>query len=429
MQDLYLNISFLYVDYPTKIKKLKKSAVPSLNLPEVVPKATLKKRVNDQHRNVRILNRRHKKELESKKEKPVDDVVPAVNLSVEVPDADVFSEVRVKDVLPIVPVEVPVENNLPVEVPKSNVQDKEVQVQFELYKKFVNSEKDLNTLTGLQSFYLLNLFEDVVIIVDPKTSKYYSKSELSIKDRIVLTCIKLKQNISYSMLCVLFNVCTEQTCRKIFLRMISILGTGLKFAIHWPSREEVLRNIPTCFYKYRNVRAVIDVIEINIQSPKNLCCQIGTYSSYKSSNTVRFMTAVSPGGLITYISKAFLGRSSDKAIFEKSNFIKLFESGDGLMTDKGFLIDDVCQEHNVQLIRPPFLRNKVQFSKEEALLNATIAKARVHVERSNQRLKVFKILSSKVPSYLVPRIDQIFVIISAIVNLSSPILKDDKFNN
>jgi len=138
------------------------------------------------------------------------------------------------------------------------------------------------------------------------------------------------------------------------------------------------------------------------------------------------MTAVSPDGLITYVSKAYPGRSSDKAIFEQSKFIEKLDTNDGLMADKGFLIDDICLKNCIQLIRPPFLRSKKQFSKEEALLNAKIAKARVHIKRSNQRLKVFKILSTRVPSYLVGRMDQIFFIICAIVNLSAPILKDEK---
>lgn len=67
-------------------------------------------------------------------------------------------------------------------------------------------------------------------------------SNLSIKDRIVLTFIKLKQNVSYAVLSVFFKMNCEETCRKIFLRIIDILAVGLKFAIHWPSKNEVLRN-------------------------------------------------------------------------------------------------------------------------------------------------------------------------------------------
>jgi len=76
--------------------------------------------------------------------------------------------------------------------------------------------------------------------------------------------IKLKQNVGYTVLSVLFKVYCEETCRTIFLRMLDILSAGLKSAIHWPSKQEVLKNLPKCFEDFPNVRAVINGIEINI---------------------------------------------------------------------------------------------------------------------------------------------------------------------
>ena len=61
-------------------------------------------------------------------------------------------------------------------------------------------------------------------------------------------------------------------------------------------------------------------------------------------------------------------------------------------------------------------------------MSAKIARARVHIERSNQRLKVFKVLGSKMPGGLVAHADKIMTIITAIVNMSSPILNTDKFH-
>lgn len=58
------------------------------------------------------------------------------------------------------------------------------------------------------------------------------------------------------------------------------------------------------------------------------------------------MTAVSPGG-ITFISKAYPVKRSDKAIFEKSELINMLDNGDGLMTYKGFLIDDIVMTERV----------------------------------------------------------------------------------
>lgn len=100
---------------------------------------------------------------------------------------------------------------------------------------------------------------------------------------------------------------------------------------------------------------------------------------------------------------------------------------DHVMVDKGFLIDAICESYGIKLIRPPFLRDKKQFSREEAILNAKIASARVHVERANQRIKIFKILTNRLPINLVPVVNEIFVIACGIANLSNPILADDKF--
>lgn len=74
-----------------------------------------------------------------------------------------------------------------------------------------------------------------------------------------------------------------------------------------------------------------------------------------------------------------------------------------------------------------FLKEKDQLTKEEALLTCKIAKARVHIERANQRIKVFKIVGETMTTNLIPLVEDIFTVVCATVNLSSPIIKDDKF--
>ncbi|CAN7940074.1 unnamed protein product [Ixodes hexagonus] len=103
------------------------------------------------------------------------------------------------------------------------------------------------------------------------------------------------------------------------------------------------------------------------------------------------MIGVSPGGLVTCVSQGYGGRASDKAIFEQSNLVEYLLPGiDSVVVDKGFLIEDVCEQCLVEVIRPPFLRQKKQLSKVEALQTKKIAAARAHVERAIQRIKIFK---------------------------------------
>lgn len=273
---------------------------------------------------------------------------------------------------------------------------------------------------------MLNIFIKIFERVAPKCAYYTGK--LTIRDRIILTFMRLKQNNSYAFLNVLFKNCTEGHISNVIRDTLDILSEGLKYAIVLPVKQEILRNVPFCFQEYADVSLILDCTEIEIQNPKKLCCQLATYSFYKSRKTIKFLTACTPGGLLAYVCPAYGGRSTDKAIFEQSGIINYLEKDEKIMVDKGFLIDDICVQNGIKIVRPPFLRNKKQFSQEVFALNtASIAKARVHLERLNQRLKVFQILGSKMPSCLVKKADQIMTVLAALVNLSSPILSDDKF--
>lgn len=88
------------------------------------------------------------------------------------------------------------------------------------------------------------------------------------------------------------------------------------------------------------------------------------------------------------------------------------------MVDKGFLIDNLCALHNIKIYRPPFLRSQKQLSKEDAEKNTKIAAARIHIERSNQRIKLFKIIGTKLQWTLLPYVEDIFIIACAVTNLS-----------
>ncbi|KAF0756420.1 Uncharacterized protein FWK35_00015347, partial [Aphis craccivora] len=112
---------------------------------------------------------------------------------------------------------------------------------------------------------------------------------------------------------------------------------------------------------------------------------------YNSTQTRDFSAQVCSGDLTFHF---ILLLDSDKKLNTMTG-IPYQQISDAIMVDRGFRIDDICNEKGVTLIRPPFLRGKSQFTKTEALLTKEIASARVHIERVNQRLKTFKILQNK----------------------------------
>lgn len=228
----------------------------------------------------------------------------------------------------------------------------------------IKTDAQLSTVTGLENFKLLYC---IVRMAGRLSKPLNYNSKLNLRERIIMTYCKLKQNISYSFLAVLFNFSCSSTCQKIFIETVQLLSAVLEIFIDWPDRDETRRNLPKCFENFLDVAVVLDCTEIFIQHPSNLTQQIVTYSTYKHDNTLKIMTGVSPAGNIIWISDIYGSRVSDKAIFEKSNLIsKYLVPGDAVMVDRGFLIDEVCDLNRIKLIRPPFLGDRVKFTKEEA---------------------------------------------------------------
>nr|CAI5831349.1 unnamed protein product [Callosobruchus analis] len=312
-----------------------------------------------------------------------------------------------------------------------DISEKDLDSAFVQNKKLINTLSDLlKTNAALKSFTGINNFQIldcIVKMINEFCVTDVRSHRLNVRERVLLTMTKLKLDLSYVTLGALFSI-SGQLCKTYFFDFLTVLSQVLKVCIYFPSAEEVSKNLPKCFKNFKNCRAVLDCIEIFIQRPSCLCCRIKFYSQYKKSTTIKFMTGVSPGGIITFISKPYGGRASDKLIFEESDFIKnLSPNRDSIMVDKGFLIDDLCAMYKIRLIRPPFLKNKQQLTAQEATANKEIAAARVHIERSNQRLKIFKIISGRLQWSLVPKIDEIFLIICGITNPSAPILSDERF--
>ena len=72
---------------------------------------------------------------------------------------------------------------------------------------------------------------------------------------------------------------------------------------------------------------------------------------------------------------------------------------------------------------PPFLGKREKFTKEEVMLTKRIAKARMHVERFNERLKKFSLLNRIIPLSLVPLASQLVYVGGMLVNFQEFLCK------
>ena len=60
------------------------------------------------------------------------------------------------------------------------------------------------------------------------------------------------------------------------------------------------------------------------ERPSDLMARAQTYSQYKHHNTVKFLIGISLQGVISFVSKGWGGRASDKHITERCGILTHF---------------------------------------------------------------------------------------------------------
>ena len=248
-----------------------------------------------------------------------------------------------------------------------------------LFLRNIKNEDQLTCCTGINSF---DLFHGLCSAVE----KYDNGANcaLSIRDRILLSLIKLKLNASFTFLSICFDI-DRRTCSRYFWSMIPILRVLLKNFIVCPSREQIKDNLPYSFRPFPTTVFVLDCTEIPVCSPSCIRCRTQTWSQYKKRHTIKVLIGVTPCGMIVYNGPCYGGKASDNFLFTASKLLERCQPGDSIMVDKGFRIEEECKLKGVQLIRPAFKENNEQLGYDDCENSRMVASARVHVERVMER--------------------------------------------
>ena len=190
----------------------------------------------------------------------------------------------------------------------------------------------------------------------------------------------------------------------------------------WPSREMVNVHMPKCFKDaYPSTRVTLDATEIRVQKPTLSEFQKMTFSNYKNTNTYKVLIGISPSGAITFVSKVYPGAISDTDLTIKCGILDLLDSGDSVMADRGFTIQNELTLIGVKLNIPPFLRGKTQLSAKEMVETRRIASLQIHIEQAIERIKNFHIFDRALPSTFETAAEQIIFICAALSNFHPPL--------
>ncbi|XP_070395477.1 uncharacterized protein [Dermacentor albipictus] len=246
---------------------------------------------------------------------------------------------------------------------------------------------------------------------------------LTAKDQLLLVLLRLRLGLFERDLAYRFRV-SIATLSRIYTTWISFIYLQVGQVDLWLSRDKVDKAMPAIFKeRYPSTRTITDATEVRCEVPSSLVLQLATYSTYKSTITMKGLVVISPDGTITFLSKLFTGSVSDKELVEKSGFLKLeFEPGDSVMADKGFKIYDLLSAKGVALNIPHFLRRQ-HLNEEEVRQTEEIASLlRIHVERRIQRIKAFDIFDRPSPLSITSIINEIWALCAFLSNLQSPLM-------
>lgn len=185
--------------------------------------------------------------------------------------------------------------------------------------------------------------------------------------------------------------------------------------------------MPEIFKDHNNkTRVIIDATEIPIARPSNPISQRATYSSYKNTNTIKFLVGSTPGGLLSYVSRGYGGATSDRQMIERSSLINLCDEGDSVMADRGFNVQDLFAVKNVSVNIPAFLKGRSQLPGFILKRDQKLASQRVHIERLIGLTKTYKILQTRLVSFYVPLASEIFFICVMLCNFRERIVDNKK---
>lgn len=397
--------------YEPLAKFLRKSAVPSIFcFTEVKPE------------NPAALERQHRLEKKSQRKLFQEEPQPSTSKAVSEHemDCDLTPEIACEEI--VTTIEEEDSQSITTSLSKHTQVDHEH--MFGSISKHKEDDEAIKFYTGFETY---KKFHFVFSTLSPMAHKikYYGSNviNLSTENQFFLTMMKLRQNKCNFELSKFFNV-SPTTVSNIFITWVNFIYQLWTRINIWPSKEMVQYYMPESFKHYdNNVRVILDGTEINVQKPKNPKSQQASWSSYKHANTLKILVGATPGGLLSYCSDAYAGSVSDRQIVERSDLMTKCQSGDSILADRGFTIQDMFANRNVTVKIPTFLKGKSQLPGLTLIKDRELANKRVHIERIIGLTKTYKILKNDLDHSYIPIATKIFFICFMCCNFRECIMK------
>ena len=253
------------------------------------------------------------------------------------------------------------------------------------------------------------------------TRKTGKQRKLRPEDEFLMCCIRMRLGTLQEHLADMFCV-SVTTVSRVLNTWINFMFDHCRSLVAWPTREQILWNLPKHFTGYNSSRIVVDCTEFFTEKPSSLVAQWHTWSDYKHNNTFKVLIGVSPSGMVTFVSRLWGGHASDRHITQHGDLLARLEPGDSIMADKGFTVGDLLPP-GIGLNMPPRIPGIRQMTSKEFFQTQSIASARIVVEMKMEQIKNYRVLQGTLPLSESHLAEQLIMICAAFTNLLPPLLK------
>ncbi|XP_063731418.1 uncharacterized protein LOC134859056 [Eleginops maclovinus] len=161
------------------------------------------------------------------------------------------------------------------------------------YQELVRNDNLSLLYTGLHLDAFTSLADDL-------TRDFSNSSHIHPWDQVLMTLMKLRLNLLQQDIAERFQV-SQPFVSKVISFWLEVMEERMRLYIPWLPRETIRATMPQCFKEhYSLTTCVIDCSETPLQKPHNLDSRGESYSHYYGQNTIKFLVAIAPCGLIMF---------------------------------------------------------------------------------------------------------------------------------
>ncbi|XP_022518560.2 uncharacterized protein LOC103044012 [Astyanax mexicanus] len=282
-------------------------------------------------------------------------------------------------------------------------------------EQFFHDDVMVRYYTGLPCFAVLKGVLTQLLPCLPQTGRKLSQFQM-----LILTLMRLRLNLPIQHIAHLFCIDRKKVSTT-FRDTIGVMFTHLSPLVHWPERHCLQGSMPHQFVEAfgNRIAVIVDCFEINIERASNLKARAQTFSHYKHKHTLKYLIGITPQGAVSFISKGWGGRASDKHVTENSGLLQKLLPGDLVLADRGFDIRDIVGLMCAEVKIPTFTRGRCQLDAKDVEETRKIAHLRVHVERVIGCVRTkYTILSGNIPlSMVLPCEGEDMVLLDKVVSV------------